>query len=90
MVLTIFAGMAEFERALIRRRTQDGLVGARKRGVAFGRPPKLRRDQQEPALELIKNKKNPSALSQRPSTSIPRPSIDTSKPTSEVAVISRR
>jgi DNA invertase Pin-like site-specific DNA recombinase len=62
MVLTIFAGMAEFERALIRQRTQDGLIDARKRGVAFGRPPKLRRDQQELALELIKQGKSVSAV----------------------------
>ena len=62
MVLTVFAGMAEFERALIRQRTQDGLVDARKRGVAFGRPPKLRRDQQELALELIKQGKSISAV----------------------------
>ncbi len=62
MVLTVFAGMAEFERALIRQRTQDGLVDARKRGVAFGRPPKLRRDQQELALELLRQGKSVSAV----------------------------
>lgn len=62
MVLTVFAGMAEFERALIRQRTEDGRVDARKRGVAFGRPPKLRRDQQELALELIKQGKSVSAV----------------------------
>ena len=39
MILTVFAGIAEFERALIRQRTRDGLVDARKRGVAFGSPP---------------------------------------------------
>jgi DNA invertase Pin-like site-specific DNA recombinase len=53
MVLTVFAGIAEFERALIRQRTQDGLVDARKRGVAFGRPPKMRPDQQKLVRELI-------------------------------------
>lgn len=62
MVLTVFAGMAEFERALIRQRTQDGLVDARKRGVAFGRPRKLRRDQQDLALDLIKQGKSVSAV----------------------------
>jgi DNA invertase Pin-like site-specific DNA recombinase len=62
MVLTVFAGMAEFERALIRQRTHDGLVDARKRGVAFGRPPKLRRDQQELALELLRQGKSVSAV----------------------------
>ena len=53
MILTVFAGIAEFERALIRQRTNDGLVDARKRGVAFGRPPKMRPDQQALVRELI-------------------------------------
>ena len=41
MVLTVFAGIAEFERALIRERTGAGRIAAQKRGVKFGRPPKL-------------------------------------------------
>lgn len=47
MVLTAFAGIAEFERELIRLRTDEGRQAAKKRGVTFGRPPKLRPDQQE-------------------------------------------
>jgi DNA invertase Pin-like site-specific DNA recombinase len=54
MVLTVFAGIAEFERALIRQRTEDGLRDARKRGVLFGRPKKMRPDQLELAQELLK------------------------------------
>jgi DNA invertase Pin-like site-specific DNA recombinase len=42
MVLTVFAGIAEFERELIRQRTDEGRQAARKRGVSFGRPSKLR------------------------------------------------
>ena len=42
MALTVFGGIAEFERALIAERTEDGRRPARQRGVAFGRPPKLR------------------------------------------------
>ena len=53
MILTVFAGIAEFERALIRQRTTDGLIDARKRSVAFGRPPKMRPDQQALVRELI-------------------------------------
>jgi DNA invertase Pin-like site-specific DNA recombinase len=53
MILTVFAGTAEFERALIRQRTQDGLIDARKRGVAFGRPPKMRPDEQKLVHELL-------------------------------------
>src|SRR4051812_14853325 len=37
MVLTVFAGMAEFERALIHQRTSTGRVAAKARGVRFGR-----------------------------------------------------
>jgi DNA invertase Pin-like site-specific DNA recombinase len=54
MVLTVFAGIAEFERALIKQRTEDGLRDARKRGVLFGRPRKMRPDQQQLAQELLK------------------------------------
>ena len=39
MVLTVFAGIAEFERELIHERTRSGQVAARARGVRFGRPP---------------------------------------------------
>src|SRR4051812_2748441 len=45
MVLTVFAGMAEFERALIHQRTNSGRVAAKARGVRFGRPPKLTPEQ---------------------------------------------
>lgn len=45
MVLTVFAGIAEFERALIQQRTSIGRVAAKARGVRFGRPPKLSPDQ---------------------------------------------
>ncbi len=45
MVLTVFAGIAEFERALIHQRTSSGRVAAQARGVRFGRPPKLTSDQ---------------------------------------------
>lgn len=38
MVLTVFAGIAEFERDLIHERTRAGRAAARARGVRFGRP----------------------------------------------------
>ncbi len=53
MVLTVFAGIAEFERDLIRSRTSEGREAAKARGVPFGRPKKLRQDQQKIALQLI-------------------------------------
>lgn len=45
MVLTVFAGIAEFERALILGRTSAGRVAAQEKGVRFGRPPVLAPDQ---------------------------------------------
>lgn len=45
MILTVFAGLAEFERELIRERTGAGRKAAQKRGVRFGRPKKLNDDQ---------------------------------------------
>ena len=53
MVLTVFAGVAEFERALIRHRTDEGRQAAKRRGVSFGRPQKLRPDQKTLAVALV-------------------------------------
>ena len=41
LILTILAGLSEFERSLIISRTQAGIERARAHGVAFGRKPKL-------------------------------------------------
>lgn len=38
LLLSIFAGLAEFERDLIRQRTREGLASARARGRRGGRP----------------------------------------------------
>jgi DNA invertase Pin-like site-specific DNA recombinase len=54
MVLTMFAGVAEFERALIKHRTDEGRHAAKKRGVSFGRPQKLRPDQKLLAIALVR------------------------------------
>jgi DNA invertase Pin-like site-specific DNA recombinase len=53
MIMTIFAGIAEFERDLIRERTGAGREAAKKRGVRFGRPRKLALDQDELAQRLF-------------------------------------
>ena len=42
MLMTVFAGIAEFERDLIRERTSAGRIMAPSRGVKFGRPQKIR------------------------------------------------
>lgn len=41
MMMTVFAGIFEFERDLIRERTSAGCDAAKKRGVRFGRPEKM-------------------------------------------------
>jgi DNA invertase Pin-like site-specific DNA recombinase len=41
LILTVMAGLAEFERSLIMARTQAGIARARGLGVQFGRPPRL-------------------------------------------------
>jgi DNA invertase Pin-like site-specific DNA recombinase len=53
MVLTVFAGIAEFERALIQERTGAGRAAAMQRGVRFGRPAKLAADQVALARRLL-------------------------------------
>jgi DNA invertase Pin-like site-specific DNA recombinase len=45
MVLTVFAGIAEFECSLITERTHAGRLAAQKKGVRFGRLPKLNTEQ---------------------------------------------
>lgn len=41
LIFSIFGALAEFERNLIRERTQVGLAAARARGRTGGRPPKM-------------------------------------------------
>lgn len=41
MILTVFAGIADFERALINERTSTGRAAAKARGVRFGPKPSL-------------------------------------------------
>jgi DNA invertase Pin-like site-specific DNA recombinase len=53
MVLTVFAGIVEFERALLQQRTGTGRAAARARGVRFGRRPKLTAEQVVVARRLI-------------------------------------
>jgi DNA invertase Pin-like site-specific DNA recombinase len=50
LMLTVLGGLAEFERELIRARTDDGRKRAQARGVRFGRKPKLSRYQIDEAL----------------------------------------
>lgn len=58
MVMTTLAGIAKFERTLIISRTTDGRVAAKARGVTFGRPKKIRLDQQELARCPFRDRKS--------------------------------
>jgi DNA invertase Pin-like site-specific DNA recombinase len=53
LMLTILGGLAEFERSLIKARTDVGIKRAREAGIRFGRPPKLTKHQQEQAMKLL-------------------------------------
>ena len=50
LMLTVLGGLAEFERELIRARTDEGRKRAQARGVKFGRKLKLTPHQQREAL----------------------------------------
>ena len=56
LVFHLFGALAEFERNLIRERTQAGLAAARARGRQGGRPEKLSKQQQQMALDLYHRK----------------------------------
>ena len=50
LILTVLAGLAEFERELIRTRTGEGRERAMARGVRMGRRPKLTPHQRQEAM----------------------------------------
>lgn len=84
MVLTVFAGIAEFERSLIHERTSTGRAAAKAKGVRFGRPPALSAEQIALARQLIEDGQKPRAIAQvlkvHPATlyrAIERNSVDT-------------
>lgn len=58
MIMTVFAGIAEFERDLIRERTGAGRVAAKQRGVRFGRPEKMNDEQKLLAKRLLQENKS--------------------------------
>jgi DNA invertase Pin-like site-specific DNA recombinase len=55
LMVTILAGLAEFERELILARTSDGRARAKARGVRFGRPAALNPHQRAEALQRLAN-----------------------------------
>jgi DNA invertase Pin-like site-specific DNA recombinase len=55
LIFHLFASLAEFERDLIRERTQAGLAAARARGRKGGRPKGVNQKKQKAALALKKD-----------------------------------
>lgn len=53
LLVTVFGGMAEFERELILARTSEGRKRAQAAGVQMGRPPKLDHFQQQEARQRL-------------------------------------
>ncbi|GCE88859.1 DNA resolvase [Komagataeibacter diospyri] len=55
MILGVFAGIAEFERALSRNLTETGRKRAKERGVHLGRPAKLSAEQIATIQKLVRD-----------------------------------
>jgi DNA invertase Pin-like site-specific DNA recombinase len=55
MMMQLVGTFAEFERAMLRERTQIGLDAARKQGRLGGRRSKLKVNQQEEIVHLVKS-----------------------------------
>src|SRR3546814_1785020 len=65
MIMTVFAGIAQFERSLLLSRTDEGRKAAMVRGVTFGRPKKMRPDQDELARKLVLEAKSISSVARK-------------------------
>ena len=61
MMMQMVASFAEFERAMLKERTQAGLDSARKDGRIGGRRPKLKPQQQQEILQLVRKGKKTAA-----------------------------
>ncbi len=61
MMMQIVGSFAEFERAMLRERTRNGLEEARKNGRVGGRRPKLTQQQQKEIVSLVTSGKKTGA-----------------------------
>ena len=61
LIFHIFGALAEFERAVIRERTREGLLAARRRGRIGGRPPALSEKDMTIARTLLADPEIPVA-----------------------------
>jgi DNA invertase Pin-like site-specific DNA recombinase len=55
LIFHVFGALAEFERSIIRDRTQAGLAAARARGRFGGRPPALKETDKVAAMALLRD-----------------------------------
>jgi DNA invertase Pin-like site-specific DNA recombinase len=62
MIMTVFAGIAQFERSLILKLADEGRKAVMSRGVAFGRSRKMRSDQAEFARQFVLEGRSISAV----------------------------
>jgi DNA invertase Pin-like site-specific DNA recombinase len=58
LIFQVFGAISEFERNIIRERTQAGLAAARKRGRTGGRPKTLDNEQRKMLLRLYESKEH--------------------------------
>lgn len=65
MMMQIVASFAEFERSMLRERTRSGLDEARKQGRTGGRRPKLKQNQQQEIVTLVKTGQKTAAAAAR-------------------------
>jgi DNA invertase Pin-like site-specific DNA recombinase len=61
MMMQIIGSFSEFERAMLRERTCNGLDAARKEGRVGGRRPKFKTNQQQEIIQLIRSGKKTAA-----------------------------
>jgi DNA invertase Pin-like site-specific DNA recombinase len=61
MMMQMVGAFAEFERAMLKERTLAGIVAARKQGRVGGRPPKLKPQQQQEIIRLVKRGRKTAA-----------------------------
>ncbi len=61
MMMQIVGSFAEFERAMLRERTKNGLDAARKEGRVGGGRPKLTKQQQDEIVSLVTSGKKTGA-----------------------------
>ena len=66
LLVTMLAGIAEFERELIKARTGEGRKRAKARGVRFGRPPVLTAHQRQEALKRLAAGETQTDIARRP------------------------